>query len=208
MKNRSAIKLILLISVSICSCQPPEKSENNNTNKVLPYAERYTYLTDTAETKWLAEPFAKFWQPTDSQKKAIENLAIEHIATHIEPEHSKLRNEPFERYYRQYIAYVSQEGDSILNINAYLKEKAAADYPWIADVYEATSGFIHFSRKHIMNATTLSPDNDRSLVTFMGKTDNKVSVHSKLEAILAMIEISNCIARQVYGWIETKRIEG
>lgn len=118
MKNRSAIKLILLISVSICSCQPPEKSENNNTNKVLPYAERYTYLTDTAETKWLAEPFAKFWRPTDSQKRLMENLAIEYIATHREPEHIKLRNEPFERYYRQYIAYVSQEGDSILNINA------------------------------------------------------------------------------------------
>lgn len=90
----------------------------------------------------------------------------------------------------------------------YLKEKAAEDYPWMVDVYEATSGFIHFSDKHIANATTSNLEDDPRLMTFIGKVDNKVSYGSKLEATLGMIEISNCIARQVYGWIETKRING
>ncbi len=54
----------------------------------------------------------------DSQRQVMENLAIEYIAMHSEPHHEKLRNEPFEKYYRQYIAYVSQDGDSIMKINA------------------------------------------------------------------------------------------
>jgi len=118
MHNCLSLTLLFVPLASILSCHNLEKADNDHTAKVLPYSERYTYLTDTAETKWLAEPFAKFWQPTDSQKKIMENLAIEQIAAHREPKHMKLRNEPFERYYRQYIAYVSLEGDSLLNINA------------------------------------------------------------------------------------------
>ncbi|EOR96317.1 hypothetical protein ADIARSV_0552 [Arcticibacter svalbardensis MN12-7] len=90
----------------------------------------------------------------------------------------------------------------------HLKEKASEDYPWITDVYEATSGFIHFSEKHIRNATKLSSAEENSLTTFIGKVDNQVSYQSKLEATIGMIEISNCIAKQVYGYIETKRIKG
>lgn len=92
--------------------------------------------------------------------------------------------------------------------DSYLKDKAKEEYPWIADVYEATSGFIHFSRKHIANATTLHSEKERTLTTFIGKVDNEVSYQSKIEATMGMIEISNCIATKVYDWIETKRIEG
>ncbi len=92
--------------------------------------------------------------------------------------------------------------------DTYLKDKATVDYLWIADVYEATSGFIHFSDKHITNATKLTKEKERSLTTFIGKVDNDVSYVSKIEATIGMIEISNCIAKQVYGWIDTKRIKG
>lgn len=73
----------------------------------------------------------------------------------------------------------------------YLKEKPAEDYPWVADVYEATSGFVHFNNKHIANATTTNLEVEPSLTTFIGKVDNQVSYKSKLEATLSMIEISN-----------------
>ncbi|WDF77240.1 hypothetical protein PQ469_25470 [Mucilaginibacter sp. KACC 22773] len=92
--------------------------------------------------------------------------------------------------------------------DSYLKDKAAEDYPWITNVYQATSGFIHFGEKHIRNATTLITGEEDTLTTFIGKVDNQVSYESKIEATIGMIEISNCIAKQVYGWIETKRIKG
>lgn len=59
-----------------------------------------------------------------------------------------------------------------------------------------------------MNATSLSTEKVDSLVTFIGKTDNNVSIQSKLEATICMIEISNCIVSQIFGWIDTKRIKG
>ncbi|KAA8480057.1 hypothetical protein BDE36_2409 [Arcticibacter tournemirensis] len=95
-----------------------------------------------------------------------------------------------------------------LMTDRYLKDQAAIDYPWITSVYEATSGFIHFSDKHIANAIKLTKDKEQSLTTFIGKVDNEVSMEAKIEATIGMIEISNCIAKQVYGWIETKRIKG
>jgi hypothetical protein len=90
----------------------------------------------------------------------------------------------------------------------YLKDKAKRDHPWIEDVYNETSAFIHFSHKHIKNATTLKSMEDRTLSTFVGKTDNNVSDESRLEAVICMIKICNCISELVFGYIDTKRIRG
>jgi len=92
--------------------------------------------------------------------------------------------------------------------DAYLKEKASEELHWIENVYNETSGFVHFSNKHILNATTLSSETENTFRTFIGKTDNQVSYHSKLESVIVMIEISNAILNRIYGWIETKRIKG
>ena len=92
--------------------------------------------------------------------------------------------------------------------DAYLKDKAVEDFPWMADVYEETSGFIHFSHKHILNATTLSSTKECTLESHIGKSDHQVSNQSKLEAIICMIDISNSIATRITGWIETKRFMG
>lgn len=92
--------------------------------------------------------------------------------------------------------------------DAYLKEKASEEFPWIENVYNETSGFVHFSNKHILNTTTLSSEKENTMTTFIGKTDNKVSYQSKLEAVIVMIEISNAILKRIYGWIETKRTKG
>jgi len=90
----------------------------------------------------------------------------------------------------------------------YLKKKATENYPWIENVYEETSGFIHFSAKHIKNATTLEKEGERQLLTYIGRYDNKVRNESKLEAIICTIEICNCISELVFGYTDTKRIKG
>ncbi|RZK04110.1 MAG: hypothetical protein EOO43_22815 [Flavobacterium sp.] len=90
----------------------------------------------------------------------------------------------------------------------YLKEKATERYPWMKDVYDETSGFVHFSNKHIMSATTVSKSKDNVMETFLSKTDNGVSNKNKLEAIMCMTETCNAIADSIFGWIDTKRIKG
>lgn len=105
------------------------------------------------------------------------------------------------------VGKIKDKDDQFMS-DAYLVKKAAIEYPWITKVYQETSGFVHFSNKHIFNATSVSKTDENTLSTFIGKTDNQVSNESKIEAVIAMIEISNCLAKQIFGWVDTKRIEG
>lgn len=91
--------------------------------------------------------------------------------------------------------------------DSFLRDQAAKQYDWITNVYNETSGFIHFSNKHIVNATGISPTKKMTMQTVISKTDNGVSNESRLAAIACMIEICNCICDAVCGWIDTKRIE-
>lgn len=101
-----------------------------------------------------------------------------------------------------------RDRDNKLMKDWYLKEKVTQHHPWMEAVYNETSGFIHFSNKHIANATSVSSEEQMTLNTFIGKTDNNVSNTHKLEAIMCMIEITNCIVDAIFGWLDTKRIKG
>lgn len=70
------------------------------------------------------------------------------------------------------------EGMNIRNIkdrngkkmtDAYVKEKATAEFPWIENLYNETSGFIHFINKHIMNATSLSSEKEKTPLSIYWK---------------------------------------
>ncbi|MCX2492797.1 hypothetical protein OQX63_04900 [Pedobacter sp. PF22-3] len=92
--------------------------------------------------------------------------------------------------------------------DCYLVQKETSRYPWMKKVYEETSGFVHFSSKHIHGATAFNKMEDGKVKTFIGRTDNEVSEENKLEAVIGMIEIANCIVEQVFGWVLTKRLMG
>lgn len=89
--------------------------------------------------------------------------------------------------------------------DAYLKQKVSEDHPWIENVYNESSGFIHFSNKHIAGAVSTKGD---YVTTSISKVDNEVPNKDKLETIMCMVEITNCIANNIFGWICTKRIKG
>ncbi|UJP65166.1 hypothetical protein [Mongoliitalea daihaiensis] len=87
----------------------------------------------------------------------------------------------------------------------YLRDRASEEYPWIKDVYNTTSGYIHFSRKHIFNPIVEVNINDFTIGSYLSKYDSKtVTDLNRIEAVLVMIEISNCILEYAYGWARTK----
>lgn len=87
----------------------------------------------------------------------------------------------------------------------YLRDKASEEYPWIKDVYNTTSGYIHFSRKHIFNPIVEVNTNDFTIGSYLSKYDSKtVTDLNRIEAVTVMIEISNCILEYAYGWVRTK----
>ena len=89
--------------------------------------------------------------------------------------------------------------------DSYLVEVASKEYPWIYNVYKETSGFVHFSKKHVFTSTVLKNKEERTVEFRIGKEDKYVPEESKLEAIECMIEITNCIIKLLEGWIWTKR---
>lgn len=89
--------------------------------------------------------------------------------------------------------------------DGYLKQKVSEDHPWIENVYNESSGFIHFSNKHIAGAVHTKGDH---ITASISKADNEVPNKDKLETIMCMVEITNCIANNIFGWICTKRIKG
>jgi hypothetical protein len=90
----------------------------------------------------------------------------------------------------------------------YLREKANKDKPWVSSVYKETSGYIHFSRKHIMSNSTISKDKEGVIETYLSKYDHdNVKVSNRIEGVLGMIEISNAILEYIVGWVFTKMNE-
>ena len=87
----------------------------------------------------------------------------------------------------------------------YLRDKASEEYPWIKDVYNTTSGYIHFSRKHIFNTIVEVNTDDFTIGSYLSKYDSKtITDLNRIEAVTVMIEISNCILEYAYGWVRTK----
>lgn len=91
--------------------------------------------------------------------------------------------------------------------DSHLSKLASKEFSWIQDVYDETSGFVHFSKKHIFNATKASKKK-ATIITSLTKFDNEISNYNKIEACTCMIEISNCVIRLIFGYVVTKLIKG
>jgi hypothetical protein len=87
--------------------------------------------------------------------------------------------------------------------DAYLLEKLAVDYPWMPQVHEFTSGFIHLSEKHIIH-TVRKLGEDGTMQTMIGPGDDHIPDEFKLEAIAAFDAITDVAFHCVASWVLTK----
>ena len=74
-------------------------------------------------------------------------------------------------------------------------------------VYDQTSGFVHFSNKHILTSAKLLDKNERTVEFAVSKLDKYVQDESRSDAIDCMAEITRCIIKLLEGWIWTKNNE-
>lgn len=86
----------------------------------------------------------------------------------------------------------------------YLVEKIAMEYPWASRLYEATSGYVHFSNKHHFNTVNHVDDKERSVEFGIGVSDINIPAGTREEAIDAMIEITKALLKYLHGWAFTK----
>lgn len=74
---------------------------------------------------------------------------------------------------------------------------------WIEKVYNNTSGYVHFSEKHIYS-TFKANNNNGELTAFIGSIGNNVENSLVIECIECFIECTEILIKYIEGWIYTK----
>lgn len=88
--------------------------------------------------------------------------------------------------------------------DAYLVDLAQPEYPWVKTVYEATSGFVHLSERHIF-ATIEEASEDRVLTgSISGKDPERLTDGQRQEAIDGFTAAVQLLVRYLTGWGATK----
>jgi hypothetical protein len=80
----------------------------------------------------------------------------------------------------------------------------AVDEPWVASVYEQTSGYIHLSGKHIFNSLSMEDLTDRTIEFKVGVGDTVVPEPIYSEAIDAFEAATDLFLREILSWVMTK----
>ncbi|MGM8361383.1 hypothetical protein ACSV4D_05635 [Flavobacterium sp. ARAG 55.4] len=86
----------------------------------------------------------------------------------------------------------------------YLRNLLNEEHPWISNVYEQSSGYIHFSSKHIFNSIYSIDSQNRTMQFSFSKKDNEINENLKIEAIQCMGEITEILLQYLNGWYHTK----
>jgi len=85
----------------------------------------------------------------------------------------------------------------------YLVDALGAKYKWMPSVYEATSGFIHLSKRHILGAVHDVKD-DRTFAMLISETDSAVPDALWLEMIDGFVAATEAQFDFLDGWVFTK----
>ncbi|ALW85254.1 hypothetical protein AUC43_09185 [Hymenobacter sedentarius] len=89
--------------------------------------------------------------------------------------------------------------------DAHLRDVVAVQYPWVLDVYNQTSGFVHFSQKHI-SFSTMATNQELGVVQHsIARGDRFVQDESRIEGTEAMTAILECIGAHLIWWTESKQ---
>ena len=88
--------------------------------------------------------------------------------------------------------------------DGYLVSMLSKQYPWLKSVYKETSGYVHFSSKHIFAAMKSLDEDDRTINFEISHEDVPRAEEVYQEAINAFYHITQIFLLYVEGWVQTK----
>jgi len=94
-----------------------------------------------------------------------------------------------------------------LMTDRYLIQCVAKDFPWITNVYEKTSGYIHLSETHIASVFIGTPKEklDKGICEIaIGPGDKFTDSALYEEAVEAFIAATKAMFHYLVGWVKTK----
>ena len=97
-----------------------------------------------------------------------------------------------------------RDRENNLLTDKYLVGKLLPKYPWIQSVYDATCGYVHLSNKHMMVSARVKKAT-RTMEVSISTEERFIDDVYRIEGIMGMIKISECIIEFVNAWIYKKR---
>ena len=88
--------------------------------------------------------------------------------------------------------------------DAHLISKLAPEHPWLPDVYERTSGYIHFSGAHMFSPIAEVRKESREVDYVISETDANYPESSWLEVVECFNEATDIFLHYLAGWVRTK----
>lgn len=88
--------------------------------------------------------------------------------------------------------------------DSYLISCLSKQYPWVAKVYETTSGYIHLSATHISLAIESTDEQTEDFEMQVGAGDKELPERTYVEAIEAFCAVTRVLHYYVEGWTVTK----
>lgn len=82
----------------------------------------------------------------------------------------------------------------------YLVKKLGEEFAWIIKVYDESSGFIHFSNKHMFATIVEISSEERSVTNKISSDDSHVPIEFVLELIGAMKELTEVLLYLLSKW--------
>ena len=97
-----------------------------------------------------------------------------------------------------------KDRDGTLMRDAHLVSCLSQQYPWVAKVYQTTSGYIHLSEQHIFQAIESLEERERITKIKMSAEDRELPEQTYVEAMEAFCAATKVFHHYVEGWVATK----
>lgn len=91
-----------------------------------------------------------------------------------------------------------------LMTDKYLVQEISKKYPWISELYNHLSGYIHLSEKHYWNAIQVNKEKDGSFIMKISDVDSFVTEQDYIGAVLRFRKATDVIFDHISGWINCK----
>lgn len=104
---------------------------------------------------------------------------------------------------KQLNQFKSKDGEKLRD--GYLVDRLTADYPWVRSVYDATSGYVHFSEQQIFDSiASLGGDEERTINFVLTHEDDKFAEASWEEVVACFNHLTAILSDLVeqYGHVK------
>ncbi len=82
--------------------------------------------------------------------------------------------------------------------------RAYGEWTWINSVYDATSGFVHLSKPHMLSMVNYIEEKERQMLLVVSRNARQATPGQLLEATEAFIAATKCLLHLSGSWLVTK----